>query len=1480
MKISATFLSSEAEHPLDRDVRDEFPKRTITEIARGAGYRCSNPECRRPTDAATAAQDGTFTIGVAAHICAAASGGPRYDAAQTSEQRRSKDNGLWLCQNCGKLIDADPNKFTVELLQKWRRDAQTRAFRDVVAHDTGSAQELARLEAAITADDARDADGAFGVLFSRAHAAAADDIARYKRAPTWPGDDVELTLRIHEDKSTPSFSISRLPLAVEVAPEVTIVAPPGTGKTTTVLQLAGRTLDANAIVPLYFRLGDWSTGSKGLLASLSDRPAFKSAAITSDDWASLAQHARLLLLLDGWNELSPRARERLRVEIGQIRRDWPHVKVVATTRRQMLDVPLPGPRIEIELLSQEQQMAIAEAHSGVAGAKIVDEAWRTPGLRELIATPLYLSTLLAGGSQSAVPNTKDAVLQLFVRQHEQAADHGAALQSALRGCHTDVLVALASHLNASGETTMTEADARRVVAAVDARLREEGQITKQLEPLEVLEALVSHHTLMRSGNGFAFQHQQFQEWYASLEVAALMRASAKGDASVRLRLRATVLDQPMWEESVLFATERLSRDADGAEITAHAIRLTLPIDPMLAAEMIYRSAADIWEAVKAEIVTFIARWHKPGTVDRAVRFMIMTGRPEFAPQIWPLAASDDSQTQIPTLRLAPRFRPGVLGRGLSEKVTKLPEPTREHLLSLIADESGVDGMELAVELAKVDPSPKVQADVVASLQFRRADRHVADLMSAAHEETWALVAERGYADKIRNPSIKARLLAEQQKRLEKTTDPAQRLGLLLQQPSDTPSRDEAIAAAIADPAFSDRQGNVTFFAQRVAHSALLKGLRLRLEAGLELPFHARELLSELDPTDEGLIAQAILNVSKDDRDKAVAAVLAGPKTIGKLVDKFVACAQALRHARGDRALSDEYHRIQSRLAHTRPALFAAALLERGATDDPITVSSLAFLMSQHGANNGRAETFAIDAPTKLAWISMLREWTNTLLADPTLESYMVHHLVDAIGRLALQETIPDLKRLIDAKIARETRPLPIDLAHCGNDYQRALIRIGGEEAASAAVGYLRSPSFAMSAALVLKAISDKQLNAPAPSSFRQGPSFDEVASKRAYRVLTPRPTPANTFAEPIFTVVDGLARQDSENDKQLLAIGLASIGLGMPHENQDVLIARVLALPQPLKTKRSLLTAMVLDGIVIKSDLVMQAIDEWLEDAKDPKHAWHKRQHTWEIEPWLELLPFTDRPDAVLEGLTKVKAFYGEGWRKDWERVLDAVAAMPGKAGNDLLAALARMHRDIAHDHTWMRAILGRGTQEAVLLYVDLFMAGVLSGGRNGVDAWHVGRQLAEYVQRFPGLNDELKKRYEAAAVGPGRTMLEHFFGEAATEDDLMVMVAKYAASDKGYDGQMAQAVEAVTLDHVPIADSPNAYNIYPAPVGSLRKKLFALLGGTPREAALASKCLSSIDHLRDEYGMASGDPRHPDIMTERPWPLEAAAVSLSAEKR
>jgi hypothetical protein len=42
----------------------------------------------------------------------------------TTEQRRSIENGIWLCQVCAKLIDSDKDRYTAEVLGDWRDTAE------------------------------------------------------------------------------------------------------------------------------------------------------------------------------------------------------------------------------------------------------------------------------------------------------------------------------------------------------------------------------------------------------------------------------------------------------------------------------------------------------------------------------------------------------------------------------------------------------------------------------------------------------------------------------------------------------------------------------------------------------------------------------------------------------------------------------------------------------------------------------------------------------------------------------------------------------------------------------------------------------------------------------------------------------------------------------------------------------------------------------------------------------------------------------------------------------------------------------------------------------------------------------------------------------------------------------------------------------------------------------------------------------------
>ena len=98
----------------------DFKKTTVETIAKRAGYKCSNPDCRVNTIGPNTNPNKTTKIGEAAHIYGARQNSKRYEPKMTNIARKAITNAIWLCRNCHKLIDADEHKYTATLLFLWR----------------------------------------------------------------------------------------------------------------------------------------------------------------------------------------------------------------------------------------------------------------------------------------------------------------------------------------------------------------------------------------------------------------------------------------------------------------------------------------------------------------------------------------------------------------------------------------------------------------------------------------------------------------------------------------------------------------------------------------------------------------------------------------------------------------------------------------------------------------------------------------------------------------------------------------------------------------------------------------------------------------------------------------------------------------------------------------------------------------------------------------------------------------------------------------------------------------------------------------------------------------------------------------------------------------------------------------------------------------------------------------------------------------
>lgn len=131
-------------------MRDDFPEETKRAIAHRANLTCSNPKCGATTAGPQKDPTKALNIGVAAHISAASQGGPRYSLELTTEQRKSAENGIWLCQNCAKIVDNDESLYTEKILLAWKTIREFEAFNSIgqtkpSIHETESQRKLREL---------------------------------------------------------------------------------------------------------------------------------------------------------------------------------------------------------------------------------------------------------------------------------------------------------------------------------------------------------------------------------------------------------------------------------------------------------------------------------------------------------------------------------------------------------------------------------------------------------------------------------------------------------------------------------------------------------------------------------------------------------------------------------------------------------------------------------------------------------------------------------------------------------------------------------------------------------------------------------------------------------------------------------------------------------------------------------------------------------------------------------------------------------------------------------------------------------------------------------------------------------------------------------------------------------------------------------------------------------------------------------------
>lgn len=1432
--------------------RDDFTEKIRKRIAFRAGWLCSFPSCRKLTVGAGSDSESFISIGTASHITAASPGGPRYDKSMSSEERKSVKNGIWMCRDHGTVIDSADPQFTVEKLHEWKAQAEAISLNWVCNNDAPFKQ-LTHTSSSVQA-----------CLFEAARA----DLDIFRRSLKWPATNINLMLRVagkHE-----SISTSVLSNLLSAMDDLILIAGPGMGKTTALLQIAEGLLSNHSSTPIFVSLGDWSTEASSIVESILKRTEFKN--VSEENFREIASKGRVTLLLDGWNELNAPSRIRARVQLEALKAEFPEIHLVLTTRQQLLDVPIDGEFVELLSLNENQQSQIASSLKGDEGITLVDKALRTSGLNELIKIPLYLVALLKLPKEKVFPTTKEELLRHFVNIHQSDLAKAETLNDTLQGEQTEYLVNLAVFAMKSSNTVIPETNAKRTISETSFFLEQEGQITQKPQPLHVLEALIANHVLIRRPDttSFMFQHQQFQEWYASHLIEKLILSMAE-PASLKT-LREDIFDLTNWEEVIFFAVERLSRGSPTEiESCGKAILVALSVDPLLAAEMIYRSTEKVWNQISAEVLNFATKWHVPGKTDRAIRFMLASARYEFLDIVWPLLTHTNDQIRYSLHQKLNQFRPAILGESAIELISGLSADMRKELLSEIAYSSDISGLDLVVSIVKNESNLEIKAAIITTLSFRLASRHILEILDASNPDLLELLVERRILEDYENQEIARRISAIQVQNNSKRLSDFEELNNLLDAPFSADNKSE-VFKLISTMSMKDRGGdihNLLFNSYTKYPEEIINGLLARIKSGNQLFYNAHQIiaLSNITLDDPDLLQYSLTGVSALNNECAAVVSLFGSTSVGRLIDEYLEVWKRFKvGSKWNMEFEERFRGLETLIGHTPGMSLLDAISERSNTASIQQIDLFSQLLNRDPRSNSRRP---FDKGADEIIQNFILDWARRMLNSTDATRGQKAHLASLASLFPSINLLPILKELLDDNLERykslrnkanelNWRPCNIvDEARCPytHEYFLAFRAIKNPAISHLASQYLFDQFFG---GLAARLIVDQwiELNdLPNFTHFSLGVDFRNVKEKYKKRQTNPNYTASE--ASLIFKAVECLIRDNPTDENIDLASQLGQAGFQLPNSSWNTVKESLLNLTT-LRFRPSLLLSMVLSGEVIKASFILHGVSHLIEESR--KHSWPLDPDSYQLREWTRLLPFVDNQSEVINILNLLP----ENLRSPhlMSEMVRAFPFSPVPKSEDTFFDLAKFDTRFISNSDWRATAFNLKTTSSSIRIINNVVAGKM--GSSQIENFDLTRELSQLLN-IEGVREHLYQLIREQPFNHGISKLAGAIAENPDTEGLLLLIELEMTQQENWANW--RTVQRVITESIPIENSTGIYEVRPSSAKGLRKKLLALTtDGSNTD--IAAKYLRVVDSIRDEYGTPTTENRHPDLKSGKPWPI------------
>lgn len=1341
-----------------------------------------------------------------------------------------------------------------------------------------------------------DAPGAVdaAAIGARARAATGLGLQSWEAQGGDPARHVVLTMRpVEAGGSSDAVSVATVDIiatGLRGARRLILFGPPGGGKTVTLTQVAralyaGRDTHAPVVLPA----AEWSTSGSSLIDFVAAE-----LTLTVEEVHRLDEAGRLVLLINGWNEIAEAARTPATHALSTFGRRLPNTGILLTTRLSSDRPALPrAEAFQLDSLSRDARRELIQRADVPDADHLISDLERDDVLDAVTRTPLFLAMAIAIVREGRpLPRSPWALLDGFVHGVEQG-EHALAFIEASKGQYRRYLADLAAQLTRSGGTSLRADEALGIIGGTSTGLVQEGLVGQPPDARAVLQALTAHHLLVATSGPpgtVRFLHQQFQAWagaeWLGREVAHV-RSDGSGEAVAALQRE--VLNRPSWNDMIHLLVDRLSQgeSPDAADTLRDLLRWLVPLDPLFAASCVLIGRGSAWAAIGESLTaTFRVLRERPSQEEQAYALagMLATANPAFGDVVWPLLESDDMQVRLATLRAWVPFSLRSLGRAWFERWSRWTPDRRAEFVNEVLLNGRADERHEVFAVASADKSPEVRAAAIGMLDLT-GDLDAAVGLLGIDPALWARPEA---ADVIQALSGDASRRLDSTLRSAAALAPVGRARWPLLRGlanAGVPNSIEAIQETCAAAPLDHLAADVLPYLHTVEPEWTTNWVLARIENGEEVPETIAALAGAPDPDQ----VRALVRLALRDRANGNAVhrrltplLYMAPLVATPILLEELRAAIHRDNTAGDEAERTFWHRCEDLLRAVPLTARTAAVLALGRFPcDEADVELLRRLFGPGSPMEVR-DVDDISAEQRAALRGMVLSARDVITPTSLYARHFRAEIAALLGSFGepsdtatllawAREDSVERRRLLDASE-------PGAAMSYANWYAGAFVRLGSPTALAAVEQLLDDPEYLGDASVALVALVGTD-EAKEASRVLWRPDYRQARARRTALTSGTTSLPAER-AEVVRArraIREGVTRHLTDLD--------AGSSTPAPYRFRQAAgalgqLGDASAVPLLLDLGRRPgcewgvidgLETLVLQGVALPG-ADTAAVVEPLIDAIASERATSSEDPWWFGLRCLAVLLLSDAPHRGVEQVRRVLPVLASHHVHD---VMALLAACQAHSAEALLLELLRTTGPNVWWYHELVAAVGAYRSGAVTTALLEVLDKTSHPGTSRIphetrDA--LARALGRLAREDATVLPMLQARACEATDPGGRELLAAVLREVG--NDAAALVTWDLLRDVA-PNPIPSGVEAILRDathrHEPVEASGNSYFIFPRAAPELRAQLFMLLTTDPTRRESARRLLLTMEVDRIETGRPIDEPRHPGPVGSTPvvaiWP-------------